>query len=171
MVLKAAIELLKSIWSVLVEFGVSGTIISGTSAFFLAGWASVKQQEPWFLFWVFLTSFAAVLSVYVILRVYIRTWLDLPHYEQWDLVDPLPLWQAACLWAGKNPTTPINKGKEYAYLHTLKSAIDTGRIPAEKRDGEDAMWLRIKRDDLRKFIEATPERPVFIFKELRKGSF
>ena len=49
MFLKAAIEVFKAAWAVLSEFGLSGVIIGGTSAFFMAGWASLSRQEPWYL--------------------------------------------------------------------------------------------------------------------------
>lgn len=166
--LRALVEVFKGIWSVLSKFGVSAAIISGTSAIFMAGWASIQRQDPWFLGFVGLVTFAAVLSIYVIVRVYIRTWRDLPNYEQWDLVDPIHIWQAACLWAEKQPIAHIRPGTpQYGYLHVIKAAMVTKKLPIYEA-GKTTMWTRVMRDDLRKFIETTPERPLFIFKELRR---
>ena len=167
MLLRAAYEVLKAVWGVLTEFGVSGAIIGGTSALLIAGWASMQRQEWWFLTWVALTTFAAVLAVYVIVRVYIRTWRNLPHYEQWDLVDPIPIWQAACLWAGKSPKLPVEDGKEYAYFTAIKAAIDTHRLQGVG-SGSANIWTKVYRAHLRDFIDKTQERPAFIFKESRR---
>ncbi len=102
-----------------------------------------------------------------------------PHYEDWDQVRRLKLFQAACLWAGKAPALPIKGGPEYAHFSMLKTAIaDRELAPCGKPDEVMAFKAgtnfpnintEVTRGALRKFAQSREQRPAFLFPEDRDG--
>ena len=95
--------------------------------------------------------------------------------------DRLELWQATCLWAGREPIYPVPRGKASAYLYRLKSSIAQGDMPialpphiaaainaAQMTTGElrtDLISDKIVVSGaaLRAYAALTDERPTFLY--------
>ena len=100
-----------------------------------------------------------------------------PDLSHWGLVDTLTAEQAACLWAGVDPSENIfvrsssDKSRLDAILQLLSAAIQTGRLPADSSRNSLSMignysTSLVTRDDLKALASAKGERPAFLFDTL-----
>ena len=98
------------------------------------------------------------------------------NFEPWDQVNVFQLFQAACLWASKEPHSVINNGPEYAYLRMLREAWEKHELGAtantlRRRQGThfvEMVDVEFERENLIKFAEARKMKPPFLFPEERK---
>jgi hypothetical protein len=86
-----------------------------------------------------------------------------PAYEAWSHIDEFMTFQAACLWTGKEPKTPVPKGETYAVFTMIKEALRTGLIERSTPDNPIDQFIRVKRSELCKLAEAKRMRPHFLF--------
>lgn len=92
------------------------------------------------------------------------------EFGDWDKVMMPALWQAACLWDGYNPYSPVDETTpSYPTLQMLKSAVMEGSLNPHEF-GKSDMWVRVKRVELRAYAEGRGVRPLFLFPEDREGS-
>jgi hypothetical protein len=98
-----------------------------------------------------------------------------PDLDAWAQVNELELWQAACLWAEKEPALPINRGAEYAHFRMLKEAVSKKELIAilnleqslalQARRFDPDAHTKATREELRKFAVRRNQRPRFLFPE------
>ena len=86
-----------------------------------------------------------------------------PAYDMWDYVDDFMIFQAACLWAGREPKRPVPQGKAYAAFTMIKGALRAGAIQAATPNIEVDQFIRVTRGELRKLAESKGMRPRFLF--------
>lgn len=159
--------LLRSIWAVLKEFGVSASLIGTVTAWVTVSTGWIESQPPSVLLATGIASLGGGATIYVLIRAYIRLRQELPDYAAWDRVDEPHIWQIACLWAGQRPYIKLTADtKAYPYLHMLKGDIRSGKLKL-KADPGGQMWGRVSRDELRKYAEARGEKPAFLYPEER----
>ena len=99
--------------------------------------------------------------------VNLRT-LTKKEYEDWDKVDPLHLWQAACLWAGLHVSYDVQRFESPGYVKfsMLLRAVEQETLHTLEATHE--LWqVQIARDALKNFAEAIDEKPAFLFPEAR----
>lgn len=101
------------------------------------------------------------------------------NFKPWRHVEKFMLFQAACLWAEKEPALPVRSGDEYAYFIMLRNACDSQKIritpeSISRRANKFYRWrynsltdIEIMRDELIKFAESKQQRPKFLFPEER----
>ena len=84
---------------------------------------------------IFLSLFAGIIAFPAVMigLIKIHEWREKvfppPDFDRWRNVEIFPLWMAASLWAGRNPTPTITPNSRiYPYLHQLKSAAAVGRL-------------------------------------------
>ena len=88
------------------------------------------------------------------------------YRKSWLASDVLTIWQAACLWTGQEPSTPIaHKTDPYPLLKILVSAAQAGEIPLHSvaPEGHDYAWSEIKRRDLAEYARKRNLNPAFPF--------
>jgi len=112
-----------------------------------------------------------------------------PEYAAWAKLDPLELWQAACLWEGIEPELPLPPGPTRIRLEILRRGIFEKRIDAEiggianaKMNMAKAMVTAlgphipddiisertpVLRGSLRAYADAEGENPAFISGDFR----
>ena len=100
-----------------------------------------------------------------------------PDLSHWGLVDTLTVKQAACLWAGVDPSKgqyarTISEVSRLAPITQLiSSAIQSGRLVADSSKNflsslGDYSKSLVTRDDLMAFASAKGQRPAFLFDTL-----
>ena len=100
-----------------------------------------------------------------------------PDLSRWVMVDTLTVEQAACLWAGidpsKNPyTRTAAEASRFApILQAMSASVQSGRLPADASANALSTIGRhesslVTRDDLLIFASAKGERPAFLFDTL-----
>lgn len=107
-----------------------------------------------------------------------------PDYQHWDKVDPLEVFQAACLWADEEPKLPwpswgaekvYRKINEYGHRPDTILSVSSGESTREaiveaietQRSGLVNPRGRIPRDDLKRIAEAWGEKPKFLYPRSR----
>ena len=77
------------------------------------------------------------------------------NYEHWDKVDPLHLWQAACLWADLHVSLDVRKFASPGYVRfsMLLRAVEKGDIEGEG-SSRDAKFLQFTREELKRYLRA-----------------
>ena len=100
-----------------------------------------------------------------------------PDLSHWWLVDALTVKQAACLWAGVDPSInqyarTISEVSRLAPITQLiSSAIQSGRLVADSSKNSSSLFgdyskSLVTRDDLMAFASAKGQRPAFLFDTL-----
>lgn len=88
-----------------------------------------------------------------------------PYAPTWKNVDPLALWQAACLWVGEEPHATIPSGTAaYPVLVMLRAAVRSRALKICRQTG-NADFDEVYRRDLMAFAAKKGERPSFLFPE------
>jgi len=99
-------------------------------------------------------------------------WVDkAADLEAWRQTDHFPVWQAACLWAGREPHfllavaygTPV-----YPCFSMLLRHIQRGEIVVSRHEPEMA-WSELSRPDLVKLAAHKGVRPAFLFIDAGKA--
>ena len=101
-----------------------------------------------------------------------------PDLSRWVMVDTLTVEQAACLWAGIDPSkdryarTAAEASRIAPFLQAISASVQSGRLPADASAnyctpaiGNHASSL-VTREDLIIFASAKGERPAFLFDTL-----
>lgn len=166
--LPALIAVVRVAWSILKEFGLNGALVGAISASIIGKLAMVEQLPTIVLAVIVMMSFTSVMIIWTFFRVYLREYRDYPRYEEWRKVDPIAIWQAACLWVEKEPRIPIIQGsKAYPSFQMLKSEMHCGDLTPVAplpRDDESASWSRVWKRDLKSLTERKNlGRPKFLF--------
>lgn len=97
-----------------------------------------------------------------------------PDLSHWGLVDTLTVEQAACLWAGINPSekpysrSPSETNRLAPILQLLSAAIQAGDLPADSSRNSltligDYSKSFVTRDDLIALASSKGQRPAFLF--------
>lgn len=112
-------------------------------------------------------------------------------FSPWGDLDPLSIWQAACMWARVYPRQPNEAA--WAWSRRLEKAAEAGELPHEKpvlktdvktsgrvigsnylgtpsrpatyREADDWRFALVARADLRTYAESIGQRPAFLFAE------
>ena len=95
-------------------------------------------------------------------------------YAAWASADPLTVEQAAQLWAGIDPASPLltqtdeHRAAVAPRLQMLEGAIATGALAADTSTNAFALIgdhkrSLVRREDLRTFAISRGERPAFLF--------
>lgn len=87
------------------------------------------------------------------------------NHEAWRGNDYLLVWQAACLWAGREPdyALAVSYGtRVYPYFSMLLRSIEYHQINVSRHEPEMA-WSQLSRQDLIKLAVKKRERPQFLF--------
>ena len=157
------------IFAVLKEFGLSGALVGAISAVAMGGRAHAERQPMVTLVFYALGIFVVVVFLWTLARAYWREYRRYPLYDEWEEIDTLHLWQAACLWSQVEPYLPVAPGtRAYPRLHLLKGTIADGDltpiIKVTAKDDEAIFWARLRKDDLRKYVQQKNlKRPRFLF--------
>lgn len=80
----------------------------------------------------------------------------------WDHVDEFMVFQAACLWVGREPKRPVPR-RAYATFTMIKTALHTGAIHASNPQAGIDQFVRVNRAELRKLAESKGLKPRFLF--------
>ena len=100
-----------------------------------------------------------------------------PDLSRWMMVDTLTVEQAACLWAGIDPSknryarTAAEASRFAPILQAISASVQSGRLPADASANALSMIgghesSLVTRDDLMIFASAKGERPAFLFDTL-----
>ena len=100
-----------------------------------------------------------------------------PDLSRWVMVDTLTVEQAACLWAGIDPSknhyarTAAEASRFAPILQAISASVQSGRLPADASANALSMIgghesSLVTRDDLMIFASAKGERPAFLFDTL-----
>lgn len=113
-------------------------------------------------------------------------------YAIWDTIDPLELYQAACLWVGASPpesAEPELTGEAAGALHMLKRAIEKRELHPVLTENERSLLkmqvalaraapsaklpepskrMIVTRAELQRFAQARAEQPLFLFPQARQ---
>ena len=100
-----------------------------------------------------------------------------PDLSRWMMVDTLTVEQAACLWAGIDPSknryamTAAEASRFAPILQAISASVQSGRLPADASANSLSMIgghesSLVTRDDLMIFASAKGERPAFLFDTL-----
>jgi len=169
--MKSLLALLKDVrgfLDVLAQFGITQSIVGGGSALVL-GFLGFLDGLPIsvIVFIAFVTFvFGAIFCSLIIFSI--KNWGKRPHYDVWDKVDPLHIWQAGCLWGKEEPTLPLTGGRpRYGFFHLIKRAVEAGELEAIGPPETHFMWKRVSREGLKKLAEKMNEHPPFLYPDAR----
>jgi hypothetical protein len=114
-----------------------------------------------------LVAFAAGFSLVLSIKLAKASYDDrsLAADEMWNHVDELMVFQAACLWAGREPKLPVPKGRAYAAFTLIKGALRAGTIQASDPTVQIDKFIRVNRAELRRLAESKGLRPDFLFQK------
>ena len=166
--LKKTTSAFRDLWSIISDLGLSAVTLSFLSSGAMAIWSYTENVSIPVLVTIAITTFLLILLGYNWVKFVYRRAKGYPNYDAWDLVDPLHVWQVACLWADREPYAPITPGTgAYPYLHILKAAINTGQLKNIEGQKNKLLWTRISRATLIKYAAKKKQKPKFLFPEQR----
>ena len=162
--LKRTTSAFRDLWSIISVLGLNAVILSSLSSGAMAIWSYTENVALPILVAITITTFLLILFGHNWVKFVYRRAKKYPNYDAWDLVDPLPVWQIACLWADREPYAVVAPGTDaYPYLHMLKADINTGQLKNIEGRKNKLLWTRINRATLRKYAAKKKQEPKFLF--------
>lgn len=169
--LRNLLDLHNQIMAALGYWGVTGVSLYGV-AVLVVGWLS---EIPWF--WILTAApIAAYFLVWAVIGVLklVRAKPPKQASTAWNDVNEFMLFQAACLWAGVEPSYLLPTGEPYARFTMLKEAVRNRElIPFESLKNQAAIHFRqagsinaktfVRRSELQEFADKQGSKPSFLF--------